>query len=57
MSPELVVVASNVVGQHCRGTNVGQRYEEQEGRGQTQQPGVVYGAIEDEDPGRVEEKV
>ena len=57
MSPELLVVASNVGGQDCGGSHVGDRYEEQEGRGQTQDPGVVDGAIKDENPGRVEEKV
>ena len=57
MSPELFIVASNVGGQDCGGSHVGDRYEEQEGRGQTQDPGVVDGAIEDENPGRVEEKV
>lgn len=50
-------MAGNVGGQDSCGGNVGDRYEEQTGRGQTKQPGVVYGAIKDEDPGGVEEKV
>ena len=57
VSSELWVVAGNVGGQDSCGGNVGDRYEEQTGRGQTKQPGVVYGAIKDEDPGGVEEKV
>ena len=57
VSPELRVMTGDVGGQDCCGGNVGDRYEEQNARGESKKPGVVQGAVEDEDPGRVEEEV
>ena len=41
VSPELRVMTGDVGGQDCCGGNVGDRYEEQNARGESKKPGVV----------------